>query len=71
VGGAPRTSPNVALVVDHLAWVLDADPDERELLRDVVTHYAAGGIVLFHDGSLVFTWTDGGVSRRRAAGHWG
>ena len=63
-----RSRTNTELVIDELAELLSCDDDERELLRQVVEHYAAGGICLWHDGGIVYTWTDGGVSRRMAAG---
>jgi hypothetical protein len=54
-----------------LCGELDAVPTERELLLHVLEHVCDGGIIIVHDGSLVFTWPDGGASRRIAAGHWG
>jgi hypothetical protein len=42
---------------------------QRLLLRVVLDHIADGGIVVRHGGDLVLTWTDGGASRRLAAGH--
>lgn len=53
--------------VGLLADILCETDFERALLRDVLDHIAEGGIVISHGGDLVFTWTDGGVSRRAEA----
>jgi len=66
-----RRRANDLLVADELASMFGASDEERELLHDLVRHWADGGIVLWHNDGLVLTWADGGVSRRVAAGHWG
>jgi hypothetical protein len=70
-GGAPRYSSVATALVHELHELADDVYGERELLRQVVQHVADGGIIIVHAGSLVFTWPDGGASRRIQAGHWG
>lgn len=57
--------------VDAASELLHLSEDQRQLLFECVDHVAHGGIVIPTTDGVVFTWTDGGVARRKAAGHWG
>jgi hypothetical protein len=57
--------------VDAAAKLLHLAEEERQFLFECVDHVAHGGIVIPTVDGVVFTWADGGVARRKAAGHWG
>jgi hypothetical protein len=67
--GVPRSSDVVVALLRELCDGSEDVYGQRELLRLVLEHVAAGGIVTIHCGDIVLTWTDGGASRRVAAGH--
>jgi hypothetical protein len=66
-----RARAEVGDLADRIARFLDDPTVERDRLELYVRHYLEGGTLLLSDGGVVLTWPDGGVARRRAAGHWG
>lgn len=64
VGGVPRDDPRLAEWADALELERERVHESRHLLQMVSDHVADGGIVIWHDGSVVLTWPDGGISRR-------
>lgn len=66
-----RAAAEVADLADRICEAVAVDPVDRDFLELLIRHYRDGGIVVHRDGGVVLTWTDAGVSRRRAHGEWG